>query len=114
MALQEGITTMGLDLFIPEPHRLNAVVAIDVPDGVSAAQVRKTMADKFQVEISGAFGLNIIRIGQMGEQCRSHNLFKTLYAMGIGFRREGYSVNLSAGMAAMERRLSENPERLVT
>jgi len=114
MALQEGITTMGLDLFIPEPHRLNTVVAIDVPDGISAEQVRKTMADKFQVEISGAFGLNIIRIGQMGEQCRSHNLFKTLYAMGIGFRKEGYSVNLSAGMAAMERRLSENPERLVT
>ena len=113
-ALQKGITTMGLKLFVSEPHRLNTVVAIDVPENISAARVRKTMADTFQVEISGAFGLDIIRIGQMGEQCRSHNLFKTLYAMGMAFRKEGFPVNLSEGMAAMEKRLTENPDRLVT
>lgn len=113
-ALQKGIETMGLNLFVPEEHRLNTVVAIDVPDGISADKVRKTMTDTFNVEISGAFGLNIIRIGQMGEQCRSHNLFKTLYAMGMAFRRQGYPVNLSEGMAAMEKRLTENPDRLVT
>ncbi len=113
-ALQHGITTMGLNLFVSEAHRLNAVVAIDIPDGISASRVRKTMADTFQVEISGAFGLDIIRIGQMGEQCRSHNLFKTLYAMGMAFRKEGFPVNLSQGMAAMEKRLTENPDRMVT
>lgn len=112
-ALQQGITAMGLNLFVDEDHRLNPVVAIDVPEGINADKVRKTMADTFQVEISGAFGLNIIRIGQMGEQCRSHNLFKTLYAMGMAFRKEGFPVNLSEGMAAMEKRLTENPNRLV-
>ncbi len=114
LALQTGIETMGLELFVPQEYRLNSVVAIRIPDGVDGAKVRKTMAERFHVEISGAFGLNIIRIGQMGEQCRSHNLFKTLYAMGMAFKKEGVRLNVSEGMAAMERRLSEHPHRYVT
>ena len=72
------------------------------------------MAKQFNVEISGAFGLNIIRIGQMGEQCRSHNLFKTLYAMGMAFRQEKFPVDISKGMAAMEAKLSGNENYYVT
>jgi aspartate aminotransferase-like enzyme len=58
------------------------------------------------VEISGAFGLNIVRVGQMGEQCRSHNLFKTLYALGMSFIHEGAKLNMSAGMSALEQGLA--------
>ena len=54
------------------------------------------------VEISGSFGLDIVRIGQMGEQCRSHNLFKTLYALGMSFSREGVKLDVAQGMAALE------------
>lgn len=114
LALQTGIETMGLELFVPQEYRLNSVVAIKNPEGVDSAKVRKTMAERFHVEISGAFGLDIIRIGQMGEQCRSHNLFKTLYAMGMAFKEEGVRLNVSEGMAAMERRLAEDPHRYVT
>ncbi len=114
LALQKGIQTMGLNLFIPEEHRLNSVIAIEIPENVNGAKVRKIMAEKFNVEIAGAFGLNIVRIGQMGEQCRSHNLFKTLYAMGMSFQQENCKLNVSAGMAAMEKQLSSDPNRLVT
>lgn len=114
LALQTGIETMGLSLYVPDHYRLNSVVAIKVPEGISSQTVRKTMADRFNVEISGAFGLDILRIGQMGEQCRSHNLFKTLYAMGMSFKEEGLKLNVSEGMAAMEARLSRDPERYVT
>jgi aspartate aminotransferase-like enzyme len=113
-ALQQGLETMGLKLFIPEEYRLNSVVAIVIPDGVDGNRVRKTMAHRFNVEISGAFGLNIVRIGQMGEQCRSHNLFKTLYAMGMAFKDQGAKLNVSQGMAAMEKGLSGNSDRYVT
>ncbi len=114
LALQDGIETMGLKLFVPSEYRLNSVVAIEIPEGIDAKRVRKNMAERFHVEISGAFGLNIVRIGQMGEQCRSHNLFKTLYAMGMSFQQEGCCLNVSEGMAAMEKRLSEDPNRYVT
>ena len=105
-ALQSGIEAMGLDLLIPEQARLNSVVGISVPDGVSADHVRHVMSEVYRVEISGAFGLNILRIGQMGEQSRTHNLSRTLHALGSAIRVAGGKVDLPAGMAEMERVLA--------
>lgn len=113
LSLQTGIEAMGLKLFVPSEHRLNAVVAIEVPEGIDDTLVRKNMAEKFNVEIAGAFGQNIVRIGQMGEQCRSHNLFKTLYAMGISFQQQGCQLNVSEGLASMEKQLAGDPQHFV-
>ena len=63
------------------------------------------MSNLYRVEISGAFGLNIVRIGQMGEQSRAHNLFRTLHALGMSIRTSGGSVDLPSGMAALEKAL---------
>ena len=105
-ALQGGIEAMGLSLLIPAHSRLNSVVGISVPDGVSADRVRHVMSELHKVEISGAFGLNILRIGQMGEQSRTHNLFRTLHALGSAIRVVGGRVDLPAGMAELERVLA--------
>ena len=113
LALQEGIEKMGLELYIPKEYRLNSVVSIKVPANVDEAEIRKYMAQKFNVEISNAFGLDILRIGQMGEQCRSHNLFRTLHAMGKAFRDQGYKVDLSTGMAAMEEFLALESDEII-
>jgi len=103
--LQQAIEAMGLKLFV-EPHsRLNSVVGISVPDDVKAADVLTTMSRLYRVEISGAFGLNIVRIGQMGEQSRAHNLFRTLHALGMSIKASGGKVDLPAGMAALEKAL---------
>jgi len=82
LALQYGIDRMGLKLMAPSSIRLNSVVAIEVPDGVDSERARNYMSSRFKVEISGDFGLNIVRIGQMGEQCRAPNLFRVLHAFG--------------------------------
>jgi alanine-glyoxylate transaminase/serine-glyoxylate transaminase/serine-pyruvate transaminase len=113
LALQRGLEAMGLTLFAPKDVRLNSVIAITLPDGVDSARVREYMTKVFRVEISGAFGLNVVRIGQMGEQCRSHNLFKTLYAMGMSFQREGVKLDVAAGMAALEEGLAGDREYFV-
>ena len=113
-ALQAGLETMGLDLLVPPPHRLQSVVAIDRPSTLDSTRLRRRMADQFGVEIAGAFGLDILRIGQMGEQCRSHNLFKVLYALGESARLEGLPLDVSGGMAALERELvgrADTPDR---
>ena len=102
LALQAGIEKMGLVLAAPRPIRLNSVVAIQVPAGVDSARVRADMSNRFHVEISGAFGLDIVRIGQMGEQCRAPHLFRVLHALGGALTHEGASVDTSAGMAALE------------
>ena len=65
------------------------------------------MSRVHRVEISGSFGLNIVRIGQMGEQSRAHNLFRTLHAFGSSMQYEGASLDLPAGIAELEKGLSE-------
>ncbi len=113
LALQSGLQAMGLSLFPAPEVRLNSVVAITLPDGIDSARVREYMTKAFRVEISGAFGLNIVRIGQMGEQCRSHNLFKTLYALGMSFAREGVKLDVAQGMAALEEGLAGDRDYFV-
>ena len=113
IALQAGIEAMGLRLFVPIKDRLNSVVAICTPKDTDSAQVRKIMSNRFNVEISGAFGLDIMRIGQMGEQCRSHNLFKVLYALGMSCRQKGVDLDVSLGMAELESNLVIDPEYIV-
>ena len=113
LALQAGLEAMGLRLYAPRDVRLNSVIAIELPSGADGARVREHMTRFFRVEISGAFGLNIVRIGQMGEQCRSHNLFKTLYALGMSFAREGVKLDVASGMAALESGLAGDHEEFV-
>lgn len=113
LALQAAIEAMGLELFVPKEYRLNSVVAIKVPDDVDSAAVRNYMAKTFNVEISGAFGMPIVRIGQMGEQCRSHNLFRVMYAMGMSFRQMGVDIHLAEGMATLEKNLARDREHFV-
>ncbi len=112
LALQTGIEAMGLRLATPADFRLDAVVAIEVPAGIDDARARRYMSSMFKVEIAGAFGLNIVRIGQMGEQCRSPNLFRVLHALGVAMNNEGARLDLSAGMGAMEAHLARWAERV--
>ena len=113
ISLQSGIETMGLKLFVPIKDRLNSVIAICTPEEAESSKIRKNMSERFNVEISGAFGLDILRIGQMGEQCRSHNLFKVLYALGMSCRQEGINLDVSLGMAELERNMMIDPENLL-
>jgi aspartate aminotransferase-like enzyme len=106
-ALQAGIEALGLQLLVPKQHRLNSVIGIVTPRQVSADVVRTHMSRVHRVEISGAFGLNILRIGQMGEQSRAHNLFRTLHALGASMQTAGADLDLPAGMAELERFLSQ-------
>lgn len=109
-SLQKGLEAMGLQLFIDEAYRLNSVVSIHRPQGIDSKQLIRYMIKKFHVEISGAFGLDIIRIGQMGEQCRSHNLFKVLYALGMSLQHLGHEVDIASGMACMEEELTRHKD----
>jgi aspartate aminotransferase-like enzyme len=102
LALQAGVEGMGLKLSIAPEHRLNSVLAIEIPDGADGARARRYMAERFKVQISESYGRPIVRIGQMGEQCRAPNLFRTLHALGVAFTHEGVKLDLSRGMAELE------------
>lgn len=101
-ALQNGIEAMGLRLFAPIDSRLNSVVGVSVPEGLANTEICAHISNRYRVEISGSFGLPIVRIGQMGEQCRAHNLFRTLHALGSTMRDLGAKVDMPASMATLE------------
>jgi aspartate aminotransferase-like enzyme len=105
MGLQRGVEAMGLKLYGTPESRLNSVVGIVVPEGINRAEICEQISLKYRVEISGSFGLNIVRIGQMGEQCRAHHLFRTLHALGSTMKDLGADVDVAAGVAALERQL---------
>ena len=104
-ALQAGIEAMGLELFINPEHRLNSVVGIALPAGIDQSELLKTMSQVYRVEISGSFGANIVRIGQMGEQSRAHNIFRTLHALGATLSSLGSNVDVPTGVSALEKSL---------
>lgn len=106
-ALQNGIEGMGLSLYVNEPARLTSVLGIKTPEGVDATALLRHMSVRHRVEISGSFGANIVRIGQMGEQCRAHNLFRALHALGSSLNTMGVSLDLPAGVAALETTLEQ-------
>ncbi|MBY0516572.1 MAG: aminotransferase class V-fold PLP-dependent enzyme [Bacteriovoracaceae bacterium] len=84
---QTQIEKKGLELYAPKNCRLNSVVAIKTPQGVVAKDLIQTMIKNHHVEISGAFGLDIIRVGQMGEQCRPVNTQRVLHALSDSIER---------------------------
>ncbi|WP_420978766.1 pyridoxal-phosphate-dependent aminotransferase family protein [Burkholderia gladioli] len=106
LALQAGVTALGLELYAPEACRLNSVVGIRAPEGLTPSLICGHISKQYQVEISGSFGPPIVRIGQMGEQCREHNLFRTLHAFGRTMVNLKVPVDLSGGVAALEQALS--------
>ncbi len=104
-ALQFGIEALGLSLYVAPESRLNSVVGVNLPENIQIAQLLNYMSDHFRVEISGSFGANIVRIGQMGEQSRAHHLFRTLHALGSSIKAFGINVDIPNGVAMLESKL---------
>lgn len=110
-ALVAAVEAMGLELLIPAEHRLSSVLAIRRPDPVAAPALKARMVREFGVEIAGAFGLDIVRIGQMGEQCHPEHLFRTVHAFGESLRGEGFAADVAAGMTALSAALQSGEAR---
>lgn len=100
--LQHCLTIMGLELFTPDDYRLNSVVAIKNPNKVITKDLIAYMIKQYGVEISGAFGLDIIRIGQMGEQCRPENLRRVIEALGAGYEHLGVKLNTQGALTELD------------
>jgi alanine-glyoxylate transaminase/serine-glyoxylate transaminase/serine-pyruvate transaminase len=83
-ALQEGLEKMGLELWAPEGHRLPQLTTVRVPDGVDDAGVRRTLLERYGIEIGGGVGPwlgQIWRIGCMGHTARPRNVTLLLAAL---------------------------------
>jgi alanine-glyoxylate transaminase / serine-glyoxylate transaminase / serine-pyruvate transaminase len=71
--LQDGLEALGLELFAEKGARLPELTTVKVPDGVDSAAVRRTLLERYDIEIGagvGAYAASVWRIGLMGPNAR--------------------------------------------
>jgi alanine-glyoxylate transaminase/serine-glyoxylate transaminase/serine-pyruvate transaminase len=82
--LQDGLESMGLELFAQEGSRLPDLTTVKVPDGVDSAAVRGRLLERYGIEIGagvGQYAATVWRIGLMGHNARPDAALLVLAAL---------------------------------
>ncbi len=82
--LQDGLQAMGLELFAAEGFRLPELTTVWIPDGADDVKVRRTLLERYDIEIGGGVGVyagRVWRIGCMGHTARVANVTLLLAAL---------------------------------
>jgi alanine-glyoxylate transaminase/serine-glyoxylate transaminase/serine-pyruvate transaminase len=108
LAFVAGIEAMGLEMLVPEGHRLWTLNTPRVPAGVDEAKVRQYLLDERSMEIAGGFGPlagKIFRIGLMGFGSTGENAILVLESLEAALKAQGYKP-AGNGPAAAEKALA--------
>lgn len=106
-AMLAGVQDLGLEVFGDLAHKMNNVVAVEIPPGIDGDRARAALLDDFGIEIGTSFGPlagRVWRIGTMGYNARKNAVLTTLVALESVLRRGGVLTRTSgAGVdAALE------------
>lgn len=102
-AMLAGVEALGLVVFGDVAHKMNNVVAVEIPDGVPGDAARQALLEDFGIEIGTSFGPlhgRVWRIGTMGYNARKDTTLTTLAALESILRRFGAPVPAGAGVEA--------------
>jgi len=102
-ASRNAVKALGLELFPEESVSSTTVTAVKMPEGVTDADLRGTMRNKYKVELAGGqdhLKGNIFRIGHMGN-ISYKELAITFSALGMTLKGLGFDIDMGAGVAAV-------------
>lgn len=102
-AMLAGVQALGLAVFGDLAHKMNNVVAVEIPAVVPGDEARRAMLEDFGIEIGTSFGPlhgRVWRIGTMGYNAREDAVLTTLAALEAVLRRFGASVPAGGGTDA--------------
>ena len=102
-AMLAGAEGLGLEVFGDVAHKMNNVVAVEIPEGVPGDAARAALLSDFGVEIGTSFGPlhgRVWRIGTMGYNAREDAVLATLAALEAVLRRFGATVPAGGGVEA--------------
>ncbi|MEZ3161935.1 alanine--glyoxylate aminotransferase family protein [Microbacterium sp. BWT-B31] len=102
-AMLAGVQALGLDVFGDVAHKMNNVVAVEIPSGVPADAARAALLEDFGIEIGTSFGPlhgRVWRIGTMGYNAREDAVLTTLAALETVLARYGVPVPAGGGTDA--------------
>lgn len=93
LAFVKGIKELGLEMHVPEGHRIFNLNTPKVPAGVDDAKVRTTLLREHGIEIAGGFGPlagKVFRIGLMGPLATEAEVQAFLRHFGNALEGAGY------------------------
>jgi (S)-ureidoglycine-glyoxylate aminotransferase len=102
-AMLAGVEGLGLRVFGDVAHKMNNVVAVEIPEGVPGDAARGALLEDFGIEIGTSFGPlhgRVWRIGTMGANARKDAVLTTLAALEVVLRRYGMAVPAGGGVEA--------------
>jgi (S)-ureidoglycine-glyoxylate aminotransferase len=102
-AMLAGVRGLGFEVFGDIAHKMNNVVAVEIPEGVPGDAARAALLEDFGIEIGTSFGPlhgRVWRIGTMGYNAREDAVLTTLVALEAVLRRFGAQVPVGGGAAA--------------
>ena len=102
-AMLAGVRGLGLGVFGDVAHKMNNVVAVEIPEGVPGDAARSALLEDFGIEIGTSFGPlhgRVWRIGTMGYNARKDAVLTTLAALEAVLRRFGAVVPAGGGVEA--------------
>ena len=103
LALKAGLETMGIKYLVKAEQRLPQMNAVYVPEGINEAEVRKTLLNKFNLEIGAGLGPlagKIWRFGLMGYSCKQENVMLCLSSLTSVLTGMGVAVKVGEAEAA--------------
>ena len=83
-AVLGALGTVEFSAYIPEPHRLPTVLAVNLPAGLDDAAVRSQLRHDYRISVTGGLGETagkIWRLGLMGENARAVHYLKLMEAL---------------------------------
>lgn len=110
LALRAGLEKLGLTFFVPEEERTPQLNAVQIPEGIDEAAVRRGLLEDYNLEIGaglGALAGKVWRIGLMGYSSRPENVMRCLEALGTVLRDMGQPVSPEEATTAAQAVLAE-------
>jgi alanine-glyoxylate transaminase / serine-glyoxylate transaminase / serine-pyruvate transaminase len=92
--LKAGLADLGLRIVSQDGYQLWQLNAVEVPDGVDEAAVRKTLLDTHHIEVGAGLGPlkgKIWRVGLMGETSTPERVDRFLGAFTETLAAQGYA-----------------------
>jgi len=102
-ALVAGLRALGFELYAQEGHRLPMLNSVWIPSGIDDASTRRTLLDRYGIEIGAGLGEvagKIWRIGLMGASSTRQNVIAFLAALEQILYENGKIQEIGAGLEA--------------
>lgn len=102
--VRAGLSAMGLKLIANDDIASPAVTAVECPEGIDPAKLRKILREKYNIIVAGGqgkFSATTFRVGHLGA-VRLMDLFTVMVGLELALKELGADIPMGKAVQAME------------